>query len=301
INLLFLLFAPFLYLGLISKVKAFWASRKGPSLLQPVFDFIKLLKKDIIAGEATSYIFQISPVVGFSAVFFSGLLAPLSWHQSVINFEYNFIVFSYILGLGRFFSIIGAMDTGSSFEAMGASREVTFASLVEPGFFILLGTLSIYTGNNTFQDIFNIFNQHSGLNYLIISLSSIVLFILILVETSRMPVDDPNTHLELTMVHEVMVLDNSGPDLGFIIYGTGMKMVIFSSLIANIILPDNLNFMITFLFFAGIVAGLAVLIGCIESLMARLRMSHIPQFIFFMTAISLLIFFIIKIIPLGTK
>ncbi|MDD5067809.1 MAG: NADH-quinone oxidoreductase subunit H, partial [bacterium] len=241
VNILVLLFFPFLFLGLINRVKSFWAGRQGPSIFQPLFDFLKLLKKDIIIGQTTSWVFQLSPIIGFSSILIAGLLVPLTGHVSILSFEYNFILFSYIIALGKFFSVIAAMDTGSSFEGMGASREITFSSLVEPGFFILLGSLALFTKSAAFQDIFSLTGQHTSLSCLIITLSVMALYIMLLVESCRVPVDDPNTHLELTMIHEVMILDNSGPDLGFIMYGAGMKMVIIGSLIANIILPVTLK------------------------------------------------------------
>jgi formate hydrogenlyase subunit 4 len=181
------------------------------------------------------------------------------------------------------------MDTGSSFEGMGASREATFSSLVEPAFFIIISSVAYLTGYKSFSDIFYLLQKDNQWNQLIIALSVITLFIMMLVEGSRVPVDDPNTHLELTMIHEVMVLDNSGPDFAFILYAGAMKLVVIGSIIANLVVPFNLNPLYSFLIFVGILFILAVSIGLIESLMARLRMTHVPQFILTMTSISLLV------------
>lgn len=288
INLIILLTVPFLFIGIINKVKAFWAGRKGASILQPFYDFVKLVKKGIIINNAASFIFQIAPAVTFASILFAGLLVPIINFKSIISFDGNFVLFAYILGLGKFFSLIGAMDTGSSFEGMGASREACFSTIVEPAFFILLASVVALTGNYTFESLSMILQKAGAYGVLIIILAVIALFIMLLVEGCRVPVDDPNTHLELTMIHEVMVLDNSGIDLGLILYGSAMKMLIFASLIANILIPANLGTFSLLLYF-GIILLIAVIIGTLESSVARLRMSHVFEFIFIMSSLSLVI------------
>lgn len=289
INLIILLTVPFIFIGIINKVKAFWAGRKGASIFQPFYDFIRLIKKGIIVNNATSIIFQIAPAVTFASVLFVGLLVPIINFKSIISFEGNFILFAYILGLGKFFSLIGAMDTGSSFEGMGASREASFSTIVEPAFFILLASVVALTGNYTFESFSRILQRAGVYGVLIIILAVIVLFIMLLVEGCRVPIDDPNTHLELTMIHEVMVLDNSGIDLGLILYGSAMKMLIFASLIANILIPANLGILTSLLLYSGIILLIAVIIGTLESSVARLRMSHVFEFIFVMSSLSLVV------------
>jgi len=287
LNIIFLTALPFIFIGVINKVRAFWAGRQGPPLFQLYYDFLKLLKKGRVIGAGTSFIFDISPSVTFASVFFAGMLVPMANHISVISFEGDFILFIYILAAGKYFSVIAAMDTGSSFEGMGASREVTFTSFTDPALIIIIASLVFISGSYSFENIFNLLDASHGLNNFVILLSAITIFIVILVEGCRVPVDDPNTHLELTMIHEVMILDNSGPDLALILYGSAMKLVIFGALIANLIIPSDLNIYFYTLSFFGILFLLAVFIGCIESLIARLRMSHVPQFIFFAITISL--------------
>lgn len=289
INIIILLTVPFLFIGIINKVKAFWAGRKGAPIIQPFYDFVRLIKKGIIINNATSFIFQIAPAVTFASTLFAGLLVPIINCKSIISFEGNFILFAYILGLGKFFSLIGAMDTGSSFEGMGASREASFSTIVEPAFFILLASVIALTGNYTFESLSMVLQKAGTYGVLIIIISVLALFIMLLVEGCRVPVDDPNTHLELTMIHEVMVLDNSGINLGLILYGSAMKMLIIASLIANILMPANLEILTSLLLYSGIILLLAVIIGTLESSIARLRMSHIFEFIFVMSSLSLVV------------
>jgi len=289
LNIIFLLTFPFLFIGIINKTKAFWAGRKGASVFQPFYDFIKLLKKGEVISATTSFVFAISPSLTFASVVFAGLLVPVFNHRAILSFEGSFILFAYILALGKFFSLIAAMDTGSSFEGMGASREASFSTLVEPAFFIIMASIIALSGNYTFQSLSLILQNSGSFGYLIIILSVFALFIMMLVEGCRVPVDDPNTHLELTMIHEVMVLDNSGSDLAFILYGSGMKMVILASLIANLIIPADLSLFYSVIAFVGIIFILAIIIGTLESSFARLRMTHVFEFIFTMSSISLII------------
>ena len=293
IQICFLLFAPFLFLGIINRVKARWSGRKGSPLLQPLYDFLKLIKKGEVISKTTSFIFKMAPSFNIAAVIFAFLLVPVPSFGSTISFEGDFILFAYVLGLSKFLMVLASLDTGSSFEGMGASREVTFSTIVEPAFFILIGTLALLTGQASFASIFSLLNSSSGYTVLIEILFSAALFIMILTEGSRVPVDDPNTHLELTMIHEVMVLDYSGPDLAFILYSAGMKMVLLSALAANLLIPENIQPAFAILLAVGIVLAAALLIGVIESLIARARMSHVPQFIFLMTALSLIAFAVV--------
>jgi formate hydrogenlyase subunit 4 len=288
INIALLFILPFFLLGLINRVKSFWAGRQGPPVLQPFRDFIKLMKKGEVISTTSSFVFRIAPSVTFAAVIAAGLIAPMAGGKSVISFEADFILFAYLLGAGKFLTVAGAMDIGSSFEGMGASREVAFSALVEPAFFVIIASLGLVSGGMSFEKIFSI-ARSGDIAILVMPLGIIALFIMLLAEGCRVPVDDPNTHLELTMIHEVMVLDNSGPDMGFIVYAAGMKMIIIGAIIANLIIPSGIPFWGSLGLFVAIEAVLAVVIGTIESVMARLRMTHVPQFLLFMTAISVVI------------
>lgn len=288
INIALLFILPFLFLGLINRVKSFWAGRQGPSIMQPFRDFVRLMRKGEVISTTSSFVFRLAPSVNFAAVIAAGLIVPLAGGQSVISFEADIILFAYVLAIGKFLTVIGALDTGSAFEGMGASREVTFSALVEPAFFVIIASLALISGGLSFERLFTI-TRAGDVAFLVLPLGVIALFIMLLAEGCRVPVDDPNTHLELTMIHEVMVLDNSGPDMGFIAYAAGMKMIIIGALIANLVIPSGVPFWGSLGLVVAVEALLAVIIGTIESVMARLRMTHVPQFLLFMTAISAVI------------
>lgn len=289
INILILLIFPFIMIGIIRKTKAFWGGRKGASIFQPLYDFLKLLNKEIVYSKTVSWVFKITPVINLSSIIFAALFVPLASGNSLVNIPFAFVIFSYILGFGKFFSLISALDTGSSFEGMGASREACFSTIVEPAFFIAIGSIIAITQINSFENL-KFIMQNSGIyGYLIIILSVLAIFIMLLIEGCRVPIDDPATHLELTMIHEVMILDNSGVDLGFISWGAALKMFLFASLIASLIIPINLPVYISILLYLIIILILSITIGTIESSIARFRMSHIFEFIFIMSILALLI------------
>lgn len=296
LNILILLVIPFVFIGFINRVKAIWAGKKGTPIFQSFFDFIKLLKKGEVISNSTSFLFKIAPSIYLASIIFASLLVPIINQRALIFFPGDFILFSYILGLGKLFTIILAMDTGSSFEGMGASREITFSTFVEPVFFIIFGSLALITGKTSFVSIFELLNNNSGIIVFLKILTIITLFEMILVEGSRVPIDDPNTHLELTMIHEVMVLDNSGPDLAFIQYGSALKMTAFSLLIANLTVPLNINIIYSAILFVAVTLTTSILIGFIESLSARYKLNRVPQFLFFMTSIAVIIFSILAFI-----
>lgn len=289
LNLIIVLFVPFLMAGIIKKTKSFWGGRKGPSILQPWYDFVKLLKKDFVISNTTSVVFKIGPVVSIATVLFAALFVPLANGSAIINIPAGLIIFAYILGLGKFVSLISAMDTGSSFEGMGASREACFTSIVEPAFFITIASIMALSGNYTFDALQNILSSAGNYGILITFFAVVVLFIMVLIEGSRVPVDDPATHLELTMIHEVMILDNSGSDLALFTWANGIKMLLISSLIANMIIPSSLCDWCSVLLYLAVMLVISVIIGTIESGMARIRMSHVFEFIFIMSSLALVI------------
>lgn len=289
LNLLILLFVPFLMAGVIKKTKAFWGGRQGASVLQPFYDFKKLLKKDFVISETTSQIFKIAPVISIVTVLFASLFIPLATGSALINITGGLIIFAYTLSLGKFFSLISAMDTGSSFEGMGASREACFTSIVEPAFFITIASIMALSGNYTFESLQNVLSNAGSYGILITIFAVVVLFLMILIEGSRVPVDDPATHLELTMIHEVMILDNSGSDLAFFTWANSIKMFLISSLIAYMIIPQSIAEWAYVLCYLAVMFVISVLIGTIESGMARIRMSHVFEFIFIMSSLALVV------------
>ena len=289
VNFIILLFVPFLMMGVIKKTKTFWSGKKGPSILQPLYDFIRLLKKDFVISRTTSAVFKIAPVVNFAAVLFAAMFVPLASGSALINVPLGLIIFAYTLSLGKFVSLISAMDTGSSFEGMGASREACFTTIVEPAFFITVASIMALTGNYTFDSLSSILSSAGSYGILITIFAVIILFIMILTEASRVPVDDPATHLELTMIHEVMILDNSGSDLALYGWANSIKMLLISSLIANMLIPSSLEEWMSILLYLVIMFAISVIIGTIESGMARIRMSHVFEFIFIMSSLALVV------------
>lgn len=289
VNILILLFAPFFVLGIIKKTKAFWGARKGVSIFQPLLDTIRLFKKRAVISSTTSWVFNLAPVAVFGATLAAGLFAPMLNCHSVVEVQAAFIIFSYILGFSKFFALISAMDVGSSFEGMGASREACFTTIIEPAFFIILASAIALSGNFNFSSISTILKTSGAFGVLIITIAVIALFIMLLAECSRVPVDDPTTHLELTMIHEVMILDNSGVDLALLTWAAGMKMMILIALIANLIIPFGTDFGLSAALFALIAIVVAIIIGTLESAIARIRMSHVFEFIFVMSSLALVI------------
>jgi formate hydrogenlyase subunit 4 len=278
IHVLLAMTLPPLLLGVIAKTKALFAGRVGPPLLQPYYDLIKLFQKGSVFSTTTTWVFRAGPVVSLATAAIAVLLIPLANSSAPISFTGDLIVLAYLLGLGRFFTASAALDTGSAFEGMGAAREVTFACLAEPAFILGLLVLAKLTGSLQLATMLgSSLAPHwltAGASLLLVLLSW---FIVLLAENSRIPFDDPNTHLELTMIHEVMVLDHSGPALGMILYGAALKLFIFGALIVRLALPltTGAAWFDWPIFIAGLLA-VAVAIGVVESTMARLRLTHIP-------------------------
>jgi len=288
--LLFILLFPLLFLGIINKVKAIWAGRQGASVIQPFFDFWRLIRKGQVISSTTSSVFRMGASVSLASLLFGALLLPLGFKHAIISFDGDFLLFIYLLSLGKFFMVIMAMDTGSSFEGMGASREVSFTALIEPAFFMIFASLVYFTGYKSLNAILTLFGMQTQWTFAINILIVIALFIMMIVEGSRVPVDDPNTHLELTMIHEVMVLDHSGPDLAYILFGSGLKLFLIAALIANFLIPSGIGVLATIVLFGVIIIVLAILIGLVESLTARIRMNLIPEFVLITVSIALIVF-----------
>ena len=274
-----LLACPPLLLGIINRTKSAFAGRRGPPVLQPYHDLLKLLRKGSVYSTTTTWVFQAGPIVGLASVVAAGLLVPLAGIAAPLGFEGDLILFAYLLGLARFVTVLAAMDTGSAFEGMGASREVAFGSLAEPAMFAGLLVVALSTGSLRLSDALGP-DLHAawwviGPALLLVAVS---FGVLLLVENCRIPVDDPNTHLELTMIHEVMVLDHCGPDLAFILYGSAMKLFLFAAVLVRLTLPTETSdspFVAAIVPAAGIVL-VGVVVGTIESSRARLRLSRIP-------------------------
>lgn len=274
--------------GIANRVKSALTGRRGAPVLQLYSDLWKLWQKGVVYSHTTTILFRLGPVVyACTAALAAGLL-PLDGTTSPIRFPGDLVAFAGLLALGRLMLVLAAMDTGSSFEGMGASREVTFAAFAEPALLLCLTVFVLATGGLQLQGMLGQPLSHVWLATAPSLLLGVAgLFIVSLAETGRAPVDDPLTHLELTMIHEVMVLDHSGPDLALILYASALKMALFGSLIVRVFvagadLPEPLA--LGLLLFGLVLYAMAV--GVVESGMARLRMNRVPQLLVAASAVA---------------
>ena len=296
-----LLMAP-LAIGVINKVKAFFAGRCGVSLFQLYYDLLKLLRKENIHSTSSGWILQITPFFSLGFIVLSMLFLPLGSGLSPFGFAGDGILFFYLLGSARFLTVLAALDTGSSFEGMGASREVQFSALAEGVIFALLAFLAVNSGALELNTMLNdsgisVWNKNTAL-----ILAAVAFFIVLLAENCRVPFDDPETHLELTMIHEAMILDFSGKDLAMILYGSAVKLWIFASFLVLMLLPHGffplpVNILI---YFAGVLL-VAVLVGIVESSMARYRFLKVPPLLTAALALALVAIFFITFFTGGAK
>jgi formate hydrogenlyase subunit 4 len=284
IHVLLALTLPPLLLGVIARIKAVFAGRAGPPLLQPYYDLVKLFRKGSVFSTTTTWVFLAGPVVGLVTAAIALLLVPLvdlptPDAGSPISFTGDLILLAYLLGLGRFFTASAALDTGSAFEGMGAAREVTFACLAEPALFLGMLVLAKLSGSLELSTMLGSATLAPRWTTAGASLALVLLswFVVLLAENCRIPFDDPNTHLELTMIHEVMVLDHSGPAFGMILYGAALKLFLFGTLVVRLALPLATGYAwVDWPVFAAEMLAVAVVIGVVESTMARLRLTHVP-------------------------
>ncbi len=272
---------PVFLIGTINRTKALWAGRVGQPLNQLYFDLVRLMGKTPVYSEASSWIFQIAPWIILSTTLMAALLVPLVPGYSLVSFDYDFICFVYLLGLGRIFLVLSALDTGSPFEGMGASREATFGAMMEPAFLVCLGGLALASGHTSFASLITDLPIGPWAWFAKFGLF-VSLFILLQVEGARVPVDDPNTHLELTMIHEVMILDHSGPELALVQAASALKYTLIAGFISALLNPfSNQTHPVASMGFCllGLFA-VSILVGLVESLIARFKMSAIPRYTF---------------------
>ncbi|MEW6050352.1 MAG: NADH-quinone oxidoreductase subunit H [Candidatus Zixiibacteriota bacterium] len=275
--------------GFINRTKARMAGRRGQPLLQAYVDLFKLFRKGAVYSRTTSWVFRAGPIVNLAVVVSGLLLIPFAGSPAVLAFDGDLILLAYALGLARFFTVLAALDTGSSFEGMGASREVTFAVLVEPATLVGLLALSRLSHSISLSGLL----YASGVTGWSIGAPALVaaaFFVLYLAENARIPVDDPATHLELTMIHEVMVLDHSGPDLGFVQYAGALKLWVLGALFVGVVTPDlrEGGLWLCEGFALGTMLLLSIAVGLVESSMARLRLLKVPQLLVGAGALSML-------------
>jgi formate hydrogenlyase subunit 4 len=289
LNILLPLLAAPLLPGVINRTKAVFAGRRGQPLFQLYYDLWKLLHKGSVYSTTTSWVLRAGPVVGLAAVVAASMIVPLG-AVAPLSFAGDLVLLAYLLGLMRFFTVLAALDTGSAFEGMGASREVTFAALAEPAFLLGLATLATLTGALSLSGMLAGVSWAHGSGWTAeLALVAGAVLIVFLAENARLPVDDPNTHLELTMIHEVMVLDHGGVELGFIQYASSLKLWVLGAMMVGVVIPVRTGQPLFDLAvgLAGL-AALAVLVGVIESVMARLKLVRLPQLLVAAMVLSLL-------------
>ncbi len=276
-----LIFAP-LMLSIINRTKAVVAGRHGPPWLQPYHELRKLVFKSAVYSRTTTPLFVAGPLVACAAGMVALLFLPVAGSAALISFPGDFLFVAYLLGLARFFTACAALDTGSSFEGMGASREMFFSALGEPALLLAITTLAVITQQSSLTGIYQglgwtVLMASEGPALLLVALAALIVF---LAENARIPVDDPNTHLELTMIHEVMVLDHSGPDYAMIQYGAALKLWVLGMLLVGLLMPLRSGWIVVDLVVGmGGMAVLGLVTGLIESSMARLRLLRVPQFL----------------------
>jgi formate hydrogenlyase subunit 4 len=279
-----------LFLGLINRTKAVFAGRKGQPLMQVYFDLVRLFRKGSVFSSTTTWIFKIAPVVIFSSTLAAVAFIPLFPSRSGASIAGDLIFLLYFLGIARFFLILSALDTGSPFEGMGASREAFFSAMAEP--VTILCLLNVMRANGV-DTLGAALGKPMATDSIAVLLSALPLFIVLLVENARIPFDDPTTHLELTMIHEVLILDNSGPGLALMEYAAAIKIWLFSLIIGRILMP---SFVMNPIVQGGVLfclaAAVAVLVGVVESSMARVRLLKVPQLLFGAGIIALLGFLV---------
>ena len=279
LHLLTLALLPPLIPGLINRVKSVMAGRTGPPVFQLYYDLAKLARKRAVFSRTTTWVFLAGPVGTVAAGLVAGLLIPFGHTPTPLAFEGDVILFAYLFGLARFLTVLSALDTGSSFEGMGAAREVTFSALAEPALFLGFAAMAKVSSSLSLSTMLLGPGLGSGRIAGPLILVLVGWAIVYLAENSRIPVDDPNTHLELTMIHEVMVLDHSGRPLALVLYGASLKLLVLGALLVDPLLPRAPHAWQNWLLFYAGTGALAVSVGLVESATARFRMTKVPQFL----------------------
>ena len=288
-TVLVLVLAP-LYMSFVRKVKAFCQGRNGPPLLQTYYIFFKLMKKEVVYSASSSAITRITPYINIAGIMTASICVPLIYLPSTSMIGGNIILFLYMLALPKFFTALSGLDAGSTFGGMGSSREMTLSAVFEPIIIVVFAALAFVFKTVNIDQMFAIAAGSGAVNLNpLVVLISLSLFIILIVETARVPVDNPETHLELTMIHEAMILEQSGRNLALIEYTHAIKQLLLMAILANILFPVGLT---TGLLPAPLLAGLfifivkgfviAAAIGVFESTLAKMRLFMLPSL--FMTA-----------------
>ncbi len=284
INTAFVLATAPLFISLIKKVKAWTQGRQGPSVFQTYYTIAKLFKKEVIYASCSTRIMRITPLVNIAAMLVAALFVPLVFVPEPLGGIGNIILFLYLLALAKFFMALAGLDAGSSFGGMGSSREMSISAIIEPTTIIVFAALAFVFKTLNIFDMFAISAASGTITTPVLILIGISLFIILIVETSRIPVDNPETHLELTMIHEGMILEQSGRNLALMELSAAIKLTLLMALLVNLILPFGLatTLGVTGLLVAAVLfvvkgAVLSGIIGLFESSMAKMRFFQLPS------------------------
>ncbi len=271
--------------GVIRRMKARFQIRRGPGILQPYQEILKLFRKGMVMPETASWIFTATPFVVFTATTIAALMTPMISAQAPLGMFGGVLAVVYLLGLGRFFLALGGLDTGSSFGGLGSSREMTIAALAEPAMMLAIFTVAIGANSTSLSEVAR--TASGGYWHFLAPgqmLACAALFIVLIAETGRIPVDNPATHLELTMIHEAMILEYSGPYLALIEWAASIKQLLLMMLLINCFLPFGLHADWSA---AGAAAGLSWLVfkllvlACaivlVETTNAKMRLFRVPE------------------------
>ena len=282
--------------GIATRTRALLTGRRGAPVLQLYRDLAKLARKNVVYSRTSTSVFRLGPILVVATTLMAAMLLPLDGHTALLSFSGDLVAFTGLLGLGRFALVLAGLDTGSSFEGMGASREVTVSAFAEPALFLCFTVLVLASGE---VSLAGMLGERLAAVWPVAApslvLAAAALFMLALAETSRVPVDDPATHLELTMIHEVIVLDHSGPEFGLILFGNALKLALFGALVVSVLVPRGMfSPWLAVLVLVGGLAVVAAAVGIVEASMARLRMNRVPQFL--VAASALVIFGVILLL-----
>ncbi|RPI39452.1 MAG: hydrogenase [Methanoregulaceae archaeon] len=284
INTIVVLATAPLFVSLIKKVKAWTQGRQGPSVFQTYYTIAKLLKKEVIYSSCSTRIMRVTPLVNIAAMLVAALFVPLVFVPEPLGGIGNIILFLYLLALAKFFMALAGLDAGSSFGGMGSSREMSISAIIEPTTIIVFAALAFVFKTLNIFDMFALSAASGTITTPVLILIGISLFIILIVETSRIPVDNPETHLELTMIHEGMILEQSGRNLALIELSAAIRLTLLMALLVNLILPFGLattlsmtGLLIALVLFVVKGVVLSGIIGLFESSMAKMRFFQLPS------------------------
>ena len=303
-GVLVMLLAP-LVSGFIKNLKAKLQMRRGPTVWQPFYDLAKLLRKGMVISEHASWIFHVTPYVLFLTTLIVGLLVPLVSAQVPLSFLGGVLAVIYLLALGRFFLALAGLDTGSAFGGMGSSREMTISAIAEPAMMLSIFTVAITAGSTSLSEMTRVATSQEW-RFLSPSqiLAFVAMFVVLIAETGRIPVDNPATHLELTMIHEAMILEYSGPYLALVEWAASIKQLVLMTLLINVFFPFGLagdwtisSIGISLAIFVGKLLILSVAVVLVETTNAKLRLFRVPDLLsiaFVLAALALVSMFFFR-------